>query len=198
MLSYHKRNAQTTVWKSKERIAKKSIVLSVMLRHVLSFFTAVDDVLPEPADCVRAEPWAAQAASPPASALWSNGCVWTSEEYLTAQVRTYIFPLDFNHSTTNDTNNRIVWHSLCISNTRRSAINRSTTSVSAVCSATINANILLNHPVFGFNGGCPMGLCMNPLGFTVGFRNSFCSDSYAIQSIECDLRGFKNGLMLLR
>jgi hypothetical protein len=45
MLSYHKRNAQTTVWKSKERIAKKSIVLSVMLRQVFSFFTPLDDVL---------------------------------------------------------------------------------------------------------------------------------------------------------
>ena len=56
MLSYHKRNAQRTNWKSKERIFKNSTVPSVMLRHVLSFFAAVDDVLPEPEDCVAAEP----------------------------------------------------------------------------------------------------------------------------------------------
>ena len=56
MLSYHKRNASRTTWKSRERIFKNSIVLSVMLRHVLSFFAAVDGVPPEPADCVGAEP----------------------------------------------------------------------------------------------------------------------------------------------
>ena len=56
MLSYHKRNAQTTTWKSKEEISKNSIVESVMLRQVLSFFTDVDDVLQEPADRVREEP----------------------------------------------------------------------------------------------------------------------------------------------
>ena len=179
MLSYHKRNAQTTIWKSKDRIAKKSIVLRVMLRQVLGFFTALDDVLPEPADWVCAEPSAAQSTTPATSALWSNGRIWTSEEYLTAQVRTCIFLKDFKLSTTNTTNYPTVWHHLYISNTRHSAINRSTTSVSAVCNATINANILLNQPVFGFCGTCPMGTCMNPLGFIVGFRNSFCSDSYA-------------------
>jgi len=41
-----------------------------MLRQDLGFFTALDDALPEPADWVCAEPWAAQSTTPATSALW--------------------------------------------------------------------------------------------------------------------------------
>ena len=54
---------------AKNRISKNSIVLSVMLRHVLIFFAAVDGVLLEPVDGVPAKPPAAQGVSSPAKAL---------------------------------------------------------------------------------------------------------------------------------